>query len=346
MEGPGTVITGVGLATSLGLCADSTWRGVLESRHSAGAMPALESPSPDGKGGFQAPDLPLEFYPGAPREVRYLHWTIAQALKQSSRGVLLPYPSHRCGIIVGTTLHGMRAGGQFLRDGDYAHLGNFLAASTLQQAISGIDVSGDAMTTCSACSSSLGSIALAITLLEAGELDLVISGGYDTVSEYAYAGFNSPRLVAQGPLRPFASEREGMKLGEGYGIVVLERAADAARRGVTPLARVLGFGETSDAHHLTQPHPCGPSPTVPVFKTGAFGRSATPPEYRWNGTSAADIGQNLRDWGSMTWSRGRCLRLFRQRVGALPVRTSSGEDTRAYGTSHHFTVPAKPKNGA
>src|SRR4029077_18239439 len=116
---------------------------------------------------------------------------------------------------------------------------------------------GDALTTCSACSSSLGSIALAITLLETGQLDLVVSGGYDTVSEYAYAGFNSLRLVADGPLRPFSKNRQGMKLGEGYGILVLERATDAAKRGAKVLAAIRGCGESADAHHLTQPHPRG-----------------------------------------------------------------------------------------
>jgi 3-oxoacyl-[acyl-carrier-protein] synthase II len=88
-------------------------------------------------------------------------------------------------------------------------------------------------------------------------LDLVVCGGYDTISEYAYGGFNSLRLVAEGPLRPFAKDRQGMKLGEGYGIVVLERAAGAAARGASALAQVLGWGESADAHHLTQPHPAG-----------------------------------------------------------------------------------------
>src|SRR5207253_768520 len=110
-------------------------------------------------------------------------------------------------------LHGMRGGGQFLRTGDFATLRSFLAGSTLDQALADSALlGGDAMTTCSACSSSLGSIALAVTLLESGQLDLVISGGYDTVSEYAYAGFNSLRLIAPGALRPFARDRQGMKL--------------------------------------------------------------------------------------------------------------------------------------
>ncbi|MCH8966521.1 MAG: hypothetical protein IID43_02495, partial [Planctomycetes bacterium] len=58
-------------------------------------------------------------------------------------------------------------------------------------------------------------------------------------------------------VRPFARDREGLKLGEGYGIVVLERAVDAQRRGASLLANIVGLGESCDAFHLSQPHPEG-----------------------------------------------------------------------------------------
>jgi 3-oxoacyl-[acyl-carrier-protein] synthase II len=65
------------------------------------------------------------------------------------------------------------------------------------------------------------------------------------------------RLVAPGKLRPFCVGREGMKLAEGYAVVVLERSVDALARGARVLAEVRGVGESADAHHLTQPHPEG-----------------------------------------------------------------------------------------
>jgi 3-oxoacyl-[acyl-carrier-protein] synthase II len=169
----------------------------------------------------------------------------------------LPVKPQRAGIMLGTTLHGMRAGGEYLRSGSYAPLGRFLSASVIRSASAGLGLSGFAATTCSACSSALGAIALGVTLLQEGKLDLILAGGYDPISEYVYAGFNSLRLVTSGPLRPFARDRQGMKLAEGYAIVVLERAGDAARRGGRAMATVLGFGESADAHHLTQPHPQG-----------------------------------------------------------------------------------------
>ena len=251
------VITGAALATSLGLSRDETWRAVRAGKCGMTKLTALESPLPPEKMGGQALDLPADYRPHDPREVRYLAWTIAAALRDAGLDSKLPYPSHRCGVILGTTLHGMRAGGAYLRSNNFEPLKTFLASHTLGRACAGFDLDGFAATACSACSSSLGAIALAMTLLEAGEVDLVIAGGYDTISEYVYGGFNSLRLVADGPLRPFASDRQGMKLAEGYGIVVLERAADAKRRGAKSIATILGCGESADAHHLTQPHPQG-----------------------------------------------------------------------------------------
>jgi 3-oxoacyl-[acyl-carrier-protein] synthase II len=270
------VITGAGLATSLGLTRTQVWEAILQGRVGMGPLDEMEQPIASGKGGGQAMNLPSDFAPDDPREVRYLRWTIADALREavvlrrieeqpphpnplprSTGGEGMPYRPERCAILLGTTLHGMRAAGRFLRSGDFGQLQDFLAGSTLARATRDLPFAGLSATTCSACSSSLGSIALAVTLLQTGEADLVIAGGYDTISEYVYGGFNSLRLVADGPLRPFARGRQGMKLAEGYGIVVLERGADAARRGAKPIATILGWGESADAHHLTQPHPQG-----------------------------------------------------------------------------------------
>ena len=250
------VISGIGLITPLGITAEESWAAIRAGRCGLGPMPAMEATLPPGADGGQAPELPPDFEPALPRETRYLRHAILDAIN-SAKANPLPYAPVRCGIVLGTTLHGMRAGGQYFRGGDAALLSTFLSAPVLRNAISGLDIEGFAATTCSACSSSLGAIVQAVSMLRSGELDMVIAGGYDAISEYAYAGFNSLRLVADGPLRPFARDRRGMKLAEGYGIVILERQADAAKRGVTPIAQILAYGESADAHHLTQPHPQG-----------------------------------------------------------------------------------------
>ncbi|MBC7784568.1 MAG: hypothetical protein H7144_12085 [Burkholderiales bacterium] len=250
-------ITGVGLVTPLGTSAQSTWQRILHNDCGAGPMPAMESALPPGKDGGQAAELPGDFAPELPREARYLRWAIRDALKSAAALETLPCDPSRACYMLGTTLHGMRAAGRYLRNNNVKELHNFLAGDTLRLATAEFPVRGGSATTCSACSSSLGSIALGVTLLQSGAADLVIAGGYDAISEYAWAGFNALRLVSDPPLRPFTRGRVGMKLAEAYAIVVLERVSDAASRNADPVAIVAGWGESADAHHLTQPHPQG-----------------------------------------------------------------------------------------
>src|SRR5580658_2186790 len=248
----GIVITAMGMATSLGLDRLSVWRAVREGKCGMTAFTAMEQAA--ATDGGQAVDLPGGDDEKTPREVRYLRHVLGDVMRQL--GEIDCKPGRR-GIVLGTTLHGIRAGGDFLRSGDCEPLRHFTAASVMAEALRGFEIRGPALTTCSACSSSLGAIALGVTLLRAGMVDLVIAGGYDPVSEYVYAGFSSLRLVSAGLLRPFARDRTGMKVGEGYGLIALEREEDARRRGGKIFATIAGFGESADAHHLTQPHPEG-----------------------------------------------------------------------------------------
>ncbi len=265
-------IAGVGLVTPLGLCAQKTWRNVLAGQCGIGPMPSLESPLPPGKDGGECPPLPEDFFPDRPREVRYLQYAIHAALADAGYAESLPCEPERAEVLLGTTLHGMRAGGRFLRSRDFAELRTFLAGHTLERALHLLGPQGGRVTTCSACSSSLGSIALGVTLLKTGRADLVIAGGYDAVSEYAYAGFNALRLVSEPPLRPFTRGRVGMKLSESYAIVILQRAEDAKRT----VAVISGWGESADAHHLTQPHPTGEGALAAMKQ--ALGRAGIEPK--------------------------------------------------------------------
>ncbi len=255
------VITGSALATALGATRERTWARVVAGECGIATMPALESrPVPD-KGGGQAEALPHLI--SRDRECAFLRHVIVDALRDAALwgpgpdGPLAGYNPARAGVVMGTTLHGMRAAGEFLRSDDPRHLAGFLAGSVLARTLEGIPFRGPRLSNCSACSSGLGAVALAVTLLETGAADVVIAGGYDPVSEYAYAGFESLRLVASGPSRPFGIAREGMKIAEGYAALVLERAPDARARHARIHGAVLGFGESADAHHLTQPHPQG-----------------------------------------------------------------------------------------
>lgn len=111
---------------------------------------------------------------------------------------------------------------------------------------------GPCVTIATACSSSAKVFAQASRLIEAGLADAALVGGVDTLCGSVLFGFNSLELVATQPCRPFDAARDGLSLGEAGGFALLERA-EAGDGGL----RLRGYGESSDAHHMSAPHPEG-----------------------------------------------------------------------------------------
>lgn len=267
LDSTGIVISGAGLATSLGVGREASWAALRAGQIGLGPYTAIEDPQQAERGGGEVPTVP-DIYPNPsdtsePREPAYLRFAINEALRDAGLDpedqATWPYAPERCGVMLGTTLHGMTAAGKMVRQNAAEPLRDFLAPAVVARATAHLRLEGLNATTCSACSSGLGSILLAATLLRTGELDLVIAGGYDPISEYAYAGFNSLRLVDERLPRPFARDRAGMKVSEGYGIVTVEttrslkQRGQIKQRGQSPFLHLRGGGESADAHHLTQP---------------------------------------------------------------------------------------------
>jgi 3-oxoacyl-[acyl-carrier-protein] synthase II len=116
---------------------------------------------------------------------------------------------------------------------------------------------GHVETVSSACASGAMAIGAALRALRRGDLDVALAGGSDALCQLTYAGFNALRSVDELPSRPFRKDRMGLSLGEGAGVLVLETAAHAKRRGARPIAILAGESSTCDAHHMTAPHPDG-----------------------------------------------------------------------------------------
>jgi len=117
--------------------------------------------------------------------------------------------------------------------------------------------SGERITVTTACSSSTIAVGLGAELIRQGRAEVVLAGGADALCQLTFAGFNSLRAVDPQRARPFDRRRQGLSIGEGAAVLVLEREAAARKRGAKPLAVVLGYGVTNDAYHMTQPEPSG-----------------------------------------------------------------------------------------
>lgn len=118
---------------------------------------------------------------------------------------------------------------------------------------------GESAALVSACSGGAQAIVAGIRAIRAGEVDMALVGG----AEAATTDFTRAIFLAAGALsptgrsRPFHRDRDGFVLGEGAGILVLEAAETAERRGATVLGEIVGYGVTTDAHHITAPDPTG-----------------------------------------------------------------------------------------
>ena len=108
-----------------------------------------------------------------------------------------------------------------------------------------------------ACASGANAVGEAFETIRNGYAERVVTGGYDAVTQLVFAGFDSLQALSTTRCLPFDTRRDGLALGEGAGILCLEPMDAARARGATILAEIVGYGASTDTHHLTQPDPSG-----------------------------------------------------------------------------------------
>ena len=171
------------------------------------------------------------------------------------------YGARRIAVLIGTTTSGIAETERAFRERDaangmlpswfhYRETHNVFSVSDLVR--QHLALSGPACSISTACSSSAKVFASAHRLIEAGWVDAAVVGGVDSICLTTLYGFNSLQLVSRRACRPCDAERDGISVGEAAGFALLERAEP----GGEGLA-LLGYGETSDAYHMSTPHPEG-----------------------------------------------------------------------------------------
>ena len=173
------------------------------------------------------------------------------------------YGAARVGVFLGTSTSGLLQSeeayrrrdtvtGRLPTDFDYARTHNtYSLARFVREAL---NLEGPAFVMSAACAATAKAFASGARMIASGLCDAAVVGGADTLCATTLYGFQSLGVVAEQPCRPFDAERGGISIGEAAGFVLLERA-QGQNRDETVL--LLGVGESSDAYHMSSPHPDG-----------------------------------------------------------------------------------------
>jgi len=178
----------------------------------------------------------------------------------------------RIGVCIGTTISSQLNNIEFYRE--YREKGKTSAepideylGGNLAEAIAKIyNFKGPRCVVVNACSSGADAIGVALSWLENGLCDIAIAGGADELNKIPLSGFNSLGIMSEKLCTPFDESRQGLNLGEGAGIMILESHKGYLNRKEKPNLFVSGYGSASDAYHLTAPHPNGKGLEIAVLE--------------------------------------------------------------------------------
>jgi 3-oxoacyl-[acyl-carrier-protein] synthase II len=264
------VVTGIGLLSCLGNLRQS-WQALLEGRSGI----RLAQPFPE------LPPLPLGLISAKPS---FLNDLIQAIVTDAIADACLELPLPDCGVVIGSSrgcqanweelMRRQEAEGQVCRgnplwlpwnrgqeaeDGDRENLNSWLETFPDRAAIAtaGLIGSGDVVAApMAACSTGIWAIAQAVDLIQTGRCQRVIAGAVEApITRMTIAGFNSMGALAKTGCYPFDRDHEGLVLGEGGAVLVLESAELALSRGAKIYGKILGVGLTCDAYHLSAPNP-------------------------------------------------------------------------------------------
>ena len=271
------VVTGIGLVTPVGLNSESTWNSLVEGRSGIDYISLFDAEGYESRIAGEVDEFDATTALGrkeAKRLDRFSQFACVAAIEALEHANLNMEKEDvdRVGVLIGSGVGGIITIAdqhKILLQKGPKRVSPFLVPMMLGDMASGqvsmmIGAKGPNFSTVSACATGADSIGEALEMIRRGRADVVIAGGTEAaVCEIGVAGFNSCMALStrnedpQGASRPFDSDRDGFVLGEGAGLLVLESLEHAEQRGANILAEMSGYGASSDAHHVTQPHPEG-----------------------------------------------------------------------------------------
>jgi 3-oxoacyl-[acyl-carrier-protein] synthase II len=316
-------VTGIGLVSALGRL-DLSWQRLLASQSAIKLhQPFLELEA-----------RPLALIAEMPGELKTLiHSVVADALQDAALEAPLP----DCGVVIGSS-RSQQAGWEKLARQIYGadppqppltqaglqdwlemlpHMGAIAAARQM-------GATGPVLAPMAACATGIWAIAQGFDLIQSGQCQRAIAGAVEApITPLTLAGFEKMGALAQTGCYPFDRYREGLVLGEGAAVLVLESAELVKRRGASIYGQILGFGLTADAYHVSAPEPGGKSAIAAIKQ--CLNRSCLSPSdinyIHTHGTSTQLNDQNEAKLIQSLFSQG------------LPVSSTKGSTGHTLGAS-------------
>jgi len=169
---------------------------------------------------------------------------------------------------------------------------NYQAQRQVLDLFDSIGCSGSITLVANACASGSNAIGEAWETVRRGAADRVLTGGYDGLCQLVFAGFDALQALSPTECRPFDANRDGLALGEGATVLALEPLESALRRDATILGEIVGYGASTDTHHLTQPKPNGAA-ALASMRQATEGAGVSPSEVQY--VNAHGTGTPLND---------------------------------------------------
>jgi beta-ketoacyl-acyl-carrier-protein synthase II len=276
------VITGIGVFASTGKNADSFFETLVQGRSAIRRIRQFDPAALSVQIAAEIPDYdPLDYFPAKRLDLldRFSQFALLAAKEaMDSSGIQLRDEERpRFGVVTGTGMGGATTfeSGYFKLFAEHAtRLHPFTIPKIMHNAATSqicmeFNAQGPSLTTATACSSSGHAIGEAFHLIKYGMADVMLTGGTEAPLTFGMIrSWESVRVLALGngdpskACRPFSADREGLVMGEGAAMFLLEELEHAKQRGARIYGEISGFGMSSDASHITQPSIDGPARAV------------------------------------------------------------------------------------
>ena len=273
------VVTGVGIVSPLGVGTEETWKECVAGTPGVSPITKFdcEGFAVQIAGEVKGFD-PLDY--ASKKDIKKMDYHIQYALAASTfaldaaglNGADRPYSADRMGVLIGSGIGGlnmMEIHHRTLLDKGPGKVSPFFIPGLIVNEAAGwvsikFGFKGPNSATCTACTTGSHAIGDACQIVGRGDADVMIAGGTEgVVCALAIDGFAAMRALStrneepERASRPFDADRNGFILGEGAGVLVLEREETARKRGAPIVAEVVGYGMSGDAHHISSPPPDG-----------------------------------------------------------------------------------------